>query len=240
MPPAHGTSNRLLASLDPAALEALWPRLKRVRFGARQPILHQGGLIGSVHFIESGMVSMAVPLAGGTPAVVGLVGREGATGLPLLAGVSMSLAEVTMQLPGTLLRMSARDFRQEMEENQTLRLLLLRYSQGIGAQLMQTAACNSRHELEERLARWLLMLHDQQDGDELELSQDFIASLLGVHRPSVTVTAGILQAAGLIRFGGGKVAILDRAGLEAASCSCYGVVRERLDTLLPPPGKPRD
>jgi hypothetical protein len=128
--------------------------------------------------------------------------------------------------------MSARDFRHEANENAAFRTLLLRYDVALQAQIMQTAACNRRHGLEQRLACWLLMSHDRVDRDDLALTQEFIAMMLGVHRPSITIAAGALQRADLIRYSSGRVTITDRAGLEAASCECYGKVRRRFDTLL--------
>ena len=137
-----------------------------------------------------------------------------------------------VQLPGAALRMGAGAFRRELEVSAPLRALLLRYNEALQAQVMQTAACNGRHGLEQRLARWLLVARDRAEGDELALTQDFVAMMLGVHRPSVTVTAGILQRAGLIRYANGHITLLDRPGLEAAACECYGAVRQRFATLL--------
>ena len=181
------------------------------------------------------MVSMVTNLEDGMQAEVGIVGREGMVGVSLVAGVETSFVESMVQLPGAALRMGAREFRQELDANPSFRALLLRYSEALQAQIMQTAACNGRHGLEQRLARWLLMAHDRVDGDELVLTQDFIAMMLGVHRPSITVTAGILQRAGLIRYGGGRIVILDRASLEAASCECHAAVRRRFEALLGTP-----
>jgi CRP-like cAMP-binding protein len=137
-----------------------------------------------------------------------------------------------VQLPGSALKMSARDFGAETEANPPLRAVLLRYYEALHAQVMQTAACNGRHGLEQRLARWLLMAHDRADGADLPLTQDFIAMMLGVHRPSITVTAGILQRAGLIKYANGQVTVIDRDALAASSCECYGAVKRRFASLL--------
>jgi CRP-like cAMP-binding protein len=149
-----------------------------------------------------------------------------------MAGVSTSFSEAFVQLPGTALKMAASDFRAEFDANQPFRAMLLRYNEALHAQVMQTAACNGRHGLEERLARWILMAHDRGDGADLPLTQDFLAMMLGVHRPSITVTAGILQRAGLIRYANGRVTIPHRTALEAASCECYEDVRKRFASLL--------
>lgn len=137
-----------------------------------------------------------------------------------------------MQSAGTALRMEASAFRQELEASPALTSLLRRYGEAFGAQVTQTAACNGRHGLEQRLARWLLMAHDRLEGDELPLTQEFIATMLAVHRPSITVTASILQRAGLIRYRPGYITVLDRPGLEATACECHGAVARRSATIL--------
>lgn len=231
-PPA--IRNRLLASLPPGVLASLLPKLGFVALAMRQPIYSQGEPIEAVYFPDAGMLSLVANLDDGMQAEVGIVGHEGMLGIPLLAGIETSFIESMVQLPGSGWRMSAPDFRHALDAHAPLRALLLRYSEALQAQVMQTAACNGRHGLEQRLARWLLMAHDRADGDELALTQEFIAMMLGVHRPSITVTAGILQRAGLIRYAGGRVTVLDRASLEAASCECYGTVARRFAALLGP------
>lgn len=226
------TGNRLLSSLPPDILAHLLPRLTRVPLDVRQIIYAQDGPIEAVYFPESGMISMVNNLDDGMLAEVGIVGREGMAGLAMLSGVETSFVEFMVQLPGSALRMGAREFRQEMEANPALHKRLLHYNEMLQAQIMQTAACNGRHDLEQRLARWLLMAHDRVDGDELPLTQDFIATMLGVHRPGITITAGILQRAGLIRYASGRITVLDRTSLEAASCECYEAVRRRAAVLL--------
>jgi CRP-like cAMP-binding protein len=230
-PPFAPPCNRLLASLPPEALAHLLPKLSPVALSLRQILCLPDAPIDAVYFPESGMVSMVANLEG-TQVEVGVVGREGMVGTPLLAGVETSFAECMVQLPGTALRMGAGAFRAELEANAPLRALLLRYNEALQAQVMQTAACNGRHGLEQRLARWLLVARDRAEGDELPLTQDFVAMMLGVHRPSVTVTAGILQRAGLIRYANGHITILDRPSLEAAACECHGAVRRRFAALL--------
>jgi CRP-like cAMP-binding protein len=153
-------------------------------------------------------------------------------GISLLSGIDTPFTEAMVQMHGTAYRMTVKDFRHELAVNATFRTLLFRYNEGLQAQVMQTAACNCIHGLEQRLARWLLMAHDRADGDELRLTQEFMAMMLGVHRPSVTVTAGILQRAGLIRYAGGTVTIIDRASLEASACECYGAVKSRFAALF--------
>ncbi len=227
--------NHLLASLPADILAGLLAKLAPVVLASRQPLYRADAPIRAVYFVESGMVSLVATLDDGMQAEVGVIGYEGMLGISLLSGNDASFVESMVQIPGHALRMTARDFRQEIEVNPTLRAILLRYNEALHVQTIQTAACNGHHGLEQRLARWLLVAHDRADGDDLPLTQDFMAMMLGVHRPSVTVTAGILQRAGLIRYSGGRVAVLDRASLEAASCDCYATVRRRFTALLGTP-----
>jgi CRP-like cAMP-binding protein len=226
------TQNRLLASLPPASLAQLMPKLTLVPLGLRDEIYHSDGPVNAVWFPQSGMISLVKLLGDGMQAEVGLIGREGVAGASLMAGVATSFSEAFVQLPGTALKMAASDFRAEFDASQPFRAMLLRYNEALHAQVMQTAACNGRHGLEQRLARWILMAYDRGDGADLSLTQDFLAMMLGVHRPSITVTAGILQRAGLIRYAGGRVTVPDRTALEAASCECYEDVRKRFADLL--------
>ena len=189
-------------------------------------------MIDTTYFPETCMFSLVVNLTDGTQAEVGVVGREGMLGASLLSGHETSSTESMVQMPGQVLRMSAADFRRELDNSPIFRALMLRYNEALHTQTMQTAACNSRHELEQRLARWLLMAHDRAETDELPLTQEFMAMMLGVHRPSITVIAGVLQRAGMIRYTNGRIKVLDRAGLEAASCECYAAVRSRTAVLL--------
>ena len=224
--------NHLLAALPPEILSALVPKLAAVDLPQRQ-ILHAAEApIEAIYFPEDGMVSLVAGLEEGGQGEVGVIGREGMVGLPLVMGVEDAFIEAMVQLPGTALSMAAGAFRRELDESAPLKALLLRYNEAVHAQVSQTAACNGRHALEPRLARWLLMAHDRFDGDELPLTQEFLALMLGVQRPSVTITAGLLQRAGLLRYANGLITVLDRAGLEAASCECYRVVQRRFATLL--------
>lgn len=225
----------LLASLPPDVLNPLLQKLTPVPLNLRDMLYRADGPMEAVYFVTSGMISLVSNLEDGMQAEVGIIGREGMLGMSLLSGMNTSFVEAMVQLPGTALRMGAREFRQEVEVNAALRQALLRHSEALQAQVMQTAACNGRHGLEQRLARWLLMAHDRVDGDELHLTQDFIAMMLGVHRPSITVTAGILQRAGLIRYMAGRITILDRSSLEASACECYAAVRRRFAVILGQP-----
>lgn len=224
--------NRLLAALMPEDLARLWPRLERVELEQRHILLKADEAITAVYFPETGWSSMLALLADGRSAEVGLVGSEGMVGLPLLLGGSSSAIEGMIQAPGIMLRLGAEAFHQALEQSPALRRLLLRYALAFQGQVSQTAACNGNHALDQRLARWLLMAHDRAESDEFPMTQEFLAMMLCVHRPGVTVAARLFQQAGLIRYGQGQIAVTDREGLEAAACECYGTVRRQFDQLL--------
>jgi CRP-like cAMP-binding protein len=224
--------NQLLAALPPDDLDRLRARLEPVQLPFRQVLHRPEEPITAVHFVERGYVSMINLLANGDAAEVGHVGSEGMLGLPLLFGVKTGAAEAVVQAQGTALRMSAEAFRDELERGPAFRSLLLRYALAFGEQVAQTAACNGRHVLEQRLARWLLMAHDRVGSDEFPMTQDFLAMMLCVHRPGITVAAGQLQQSGYIRYGRGRIAVVDRVGLESAACECYDTVRRRFGHLV--------
>ena len=230
--PASPPCNRLLTALPPDGLARLWPQLEAVQLPLRHVLQVPGEPIGSVYFVETGWVSMLAYLEDGDAAEVGLVGREGMVGLPILLGGDRDDLEAMMQASGTALRMDAAAFRQELEHIPALRTLLLRYALLHHGQVARTAACNGRHHIEQRLARWLLMAHDRADGDRFPITHEFLSMMLGVRRAGVTVAAGALQKAGLIRYGGGNMTVTDRPGLENVACDCYGVVRRAQDSLF--------
>jgi len=232
VPLTIATRNHLLAMMPPDAVARLLPMLCPVDLPVRLPLYHQGAAIERVYFPTSGMISLVANLADGMQTEVGIVGREGMLGSSLLSGIDTSFVESMVQMSGAGLRMKALDFHQEIEANQAFRRVMLRYSEALQTQIMQTAACNGRHGLEQRLARWLLMAHDRSDSDTLPLTQEFTAMMLGVHRPSVSITAGILQRAGLVCYAAGQITVLDRPGLERACCECYEAVRKRSSILL--------
>ncbi|WP_431271462.1 Crp/Fnr family transcriptional regulator [Dankookia sp. P2] len=223
-PPAGGT--------PPADLEWLRPRLERVELGARKVLHAPEEPLDAVHFPESGWISMLATLENGDAAEVGLVGCEGLVGLPLLLGADRSPFEAMVQSEGTGLRLPADAFQEALEHSPALRTLLLRYALAFTAQVSQTAACNGRHHIEQRLARWMLMAHDRSVGDSFPMTHEFLSLMLGVRRAGVTVAAGALQRAGLIRYERGRMTITDRDGLEAGACDCYPIVRREYGRLL--------
>ena len=231
--PPIAVRNQLLTSLPPEVLESLLPRLRRISLAVRNSIIAPGKMIEAVYFVESGWISLVATLDDGAQAEVGLVGHEGMVGLPLIVGVDTGFEEAFVQARGAALRMEADAFRRAFEEFPILQARLHRYSEAMRAQAIQTAACNGRHALEQRFARWLLMAHDRSDGDELPVTQEFLALMVAAHRPSVTVVAGALQRAGIIRRSRrGHITVLDRSALEDTACACYAAVQRRFSALL--------
>jgi CRP-like cAMP-binding protein len=188
--------------------------------------------VEAIYFVESGWVSMVAGTEEGGSAEVGLIGREGMVGAALIGGVNTCFVDTYVQAEATALRMEAKAFQREVENHPELRALLFRYDEAMHAQSMQTAACNGRHFLQQRFARWLLMAHDRVDGDELPLTQEFLALMLCVRRATVSEIAVPLQKAGAIRYVRGHITVLDRGQLEKIACDCYGAVQNRFKELL--------
>jgi CRP-like cAMP-binding protein len=233
--PTLAPHNRLLAALPPEDLARLRPRLRPVELEFDRTIYSVDGSIEALLFVESGMVSLLATLEGGEQVEVGIAGREGLVGLPLVLGDDRSPVEARVQMEGTALRLSAAALQDEMESSPALRKLLLRYAQAFQIQVTLSAACNARHVIEQRLARWLLLAHDRAGEDEFAMTHEFMALMLGVRRPGVTIAANTLQKAGLIQYGRGRITITDRPSLEAASCECYHVTRREFARLLGSP-----
>ena len=230
-PTPQTVRNRLLRLLPLADLERLLPRLEPVELSLKSVLLEPGAAIESVHFVETGTVSIIAMLDDGTRVEVGLVGPEGLVGISLLLGAPIAPLEGMVQVSGTALRLPAAAFRATLAEMPALLGVLLRYVDAFHVQVSQTAACNGRHQIEQRLARWLLMTHDRVESDSFQMTQEFMSTMLGVQRPGVTLAIGALQRAGLVQHDKGSVRVLNRPGLEAASCECYGTVQQRFDWL---------
>jgi CRP-like cAMP-binding protein len=232
MPPEISISNRLLGALSPYDLDPLRAHLETVPLPQRQTLSSPDTSIDQVYFPQEGMVSLVQPLENGTTIEVGMIGNEGLVGTPVLLGADSSPLEAMVQIPGSALRIPATAFREEVGRRAGLLRVMLRYVQALHIQVSFTAACNGRHTVPERLARWLLTAHDRSTSDQLPLSHDFLSQMLGVRRAGVTVALGTLKVAGLIRNSHARVTILDRPGLEAASCECYRTVRDEYARLL--------
>ena len=229
-----------VSELDRNLILAPLPQAERARIAERaesyesdhQILVQPGGTIEYAYFPSLGLISVVAALRNGRRAEIATVGWEGMAGLPLLLGSPSSLHEITSQVSGHGLRMTAATFTEESARNPEFRARLLKYAELRMAMLGQTAACNAAHHIGARLARWLLLSHDSVDGDEFVLTHEFVAQMLGAERPSVTLAAGPLQKRGLITYRRGKVQIRDRAGLERAACECYAVVRHERERLM--------
>jgi CRP-like cAMP-binding protein len=193
----------------------------------RTPLYQPGETIAHVYFPTDGVVSL---LAGGIEA--GVVGSEGMVGLPVFLGTDRSTGHCVVQVPLEALRMAADDFRRRVRRDSQLHGLLLRYTHFLFCQVSQSLACHASHPIQDRLCRWLLLVHDRAGTDEFPLTQSFMAAMLGVRRASVSEVAGILQDAGLIQCGRGRVSVLDRKGLEDAACHCFQVVEAEWDRVF--------
>jgi CRP-like cAMP-binding protein len=224
--------NRLLASLAPEDRARLGRRMQLVGLSSGQHIVDSMAPVRTVLFPESAVVSMIASMRDGTSVEVATIGVEGMVGLPAFLGTGSLPMTVLAQVPGDAWRLDADVFRHELTRNETLRDAINRYIQGLIVQIAQTVACNRLHPVGERAARWLLMTADRVGADEFHLTQEFLATMLGVHRPSVTVAAGELQRDGAISYHRGNVRILDRDQLEGAACECYRVIRTEFDRLM--------
>src|SRR3954452_7636571 len=222
--------NHLLNSVAPADLEPLRPHLlgHPVEIAQDEVLHRRGEPVVHVFFPEKGLVSLtADTMDGGGSAEVAMTGREGLVGAAvLLDPEAIATHEAVVQIPGTAWRIPAQVLCAAVERSPALRERLLRYVQFLMVQTGQAAACNARHSLSRRLARWLLMAHDRVDGDELALRQEAVSLMLGVRREGVNLAAHALQDGGLIRQARGRITVLDRPGLEAAACGCYRAVRD--------------
>ena len=223
--------NHILAALPRDEYERLLSLSDTVSHSLRSLMYQANGPINHVYFPTSGVLSLIVIMADGGSVEVGTVGNEGFLGTPILLGADRSPTQVFCQVPGASRRMRAAVFIDEIAKSSVFRRACLRYTQGLLAMTAQSTACNKLHPVNERCARWLLITHDRVPGDEFPITHEFLSMMLGTRRASVTVAAGALQQAGLITYHRGHIKVLDRPGLEAASCECYGVVREEMDRL---------
>ena len=233
IPATPGESrNRLLRALRPEDFAWLAARLEPVDLPVRRQLAGPDEPFSHVYFPESGVVSMVNPIADGGAVEVGTVGPEGLVGLGAYLDAGANPSDCFVQVSGRGYRVTAEDFCAGAEGRPGMRRVVNRYTQAFLTQVAQTASCNRAHDLAERCARWLLMTHDRVHRDHFLLTHEFLGMMLGVRRAGVTVAAGMLQRAGVIRYSRGKITVVDRAALEAASCECYSVVRAHFDRLL--------
>lgn len=223
--------NRLLQSLPADVRSSLLARMEEVELPTQMNLCRPREVPKYAHFMTSGITSVVTFMEDGGGVEVGLVGREGLVEAVHLLGPAHVPTTAFVQTAGTALRMPFAELKQEFLTSEPLRELILRLVQGQGCIVNQLAACNRLHEIEERLARWLLMVSDRVGGSEIYLTQAFLAEMIGAQRSTVTLTAGSLQRSGLIEYRRGHIQILDRSGLENAACECYPIIRELASDL---------
>ena len=217
--------NQLLAALPPKEYQRLQPDLEQVALNFGTILYQPGEVMPYVYFPNQGIVSLLSTVEERSPLEVGMVGSEGMVGIGIFLGVSTSLNRALVQGTGTAMKMKAAVLRREIKQQGALPDLLRRYTHSLLAQISQGAVCNHFHRVEERLARWLLMTQDRLRSDEFRLTQEFLSDMLGVRREGVVRAARVLQKEKLITYVRGQIQILNRAGLEAASCQCYELLR---------------
>lgn len=225
--------NRLLSCLPRDAQLRLLPRLEKVPLTVRQVLYEQGAPLAYVWLPLSGVTSLILSMNDGVSVEVGTIGNEGLVGVPAFLGAERSPLRTVCQVAGQALRMRVDAFHRTLVEQPLFHEVVRRYAQALFNQVTQTTACNQLHSVHERMCRWLLMTHDRVGAEEFYLTQEFLAQMLGVRRPSVTVAAGLLQKSGLIRYQRGRIRIVDRAGLEKGACECYETARQEFDRSLP-------
>ena len=229
---SHPRSNQLLAALPDAEWQRWQPLLEAVDMPLGQVLYESGSTLSHVYFPTTSIVSLLYVMEDGASAEIAVVGHEGLVGISLFMGGESTPSRAVVQSAGQGFRLSSETIKDEFKRAPVLHLLL-RYTQALITQMTQTAVCNRHHSLDQQLCRWLLLSLDRLQGDELVMTQELIANMLGVRREGVTEGALKLQEAGLIRYARGRIKVLDRAGLEARTCECYAVVKKEYDRLLP-------
>jgi CRP-like cAMP-binding protein len=224
--------NSILGALPADQYQRIASSLTLVSLGLGEILFEPGDRVRQIYFPINSLVSMLATMEDGTTVEAGVVGNEGVVGISTILGAETSTVQALVQVAGEALRIPAEKFMAEFRRGARLQSLVLRHTHTLFTLVAQTAACNRVHTVEERLARWLLTTQDRVQSAEFLLTQEFIARMLGVRRSGVTVAAGILQEAGLIRYTRGRINILNREKLEAASCECYRIVKAEYDRYL--------
>ena len=233
MPPTpHPLENRVLNALPQNERDRLFPHLKLVPMPLGMVLYESGTTLRHIYFPTNSIVSLLYQLADGASAEIAVVGNEGAIGVALFMGGETTPSRAIVQSGGYAFRLTGVRLKQEFNRHGEMLHILLRYTQSLLTQMFQTAVCNRHHSLEQQLCRWLLLSLDRLPSNELKMTQELIANMLGVRREGVTEAAGKLQGLGIIRYSRGKITVLNRAKLEALSCECYAVVRKESDRLM--------
>jgi CRP-like cAMP-binding protein len=227
--------NQLLGALDPGIRKRIDPHLRPAPFQLGTIVCEAGGLLEHAYFPEGSVLSLLTVLENGSAIETANIGREGAFGLFAAMYSRVSFNRCLVQMEGPMVRCPIEILRTEFKGSEHVRDLFVSYSETLLSQVQQTVACNALHSTEERMCRWLLMMHDRAEGESLTYTHEFLANILGANRKSVTLAAQLMQAAGLIGYHRGTIQIVDRIGLEKSSCECYAIVKERFDAFLTPP-----
>jgi CRP-like cAMP-binding protein len=234
MPGGQGPRlNLLLASLPEALLDALLPQLELVDMPLGQVICESGATLRCAYFPTTAIVSLLYVMEDGASAEIAVVGFDGVVGVSLFMGGETTPSRAVVQSAGQGYRLAAQAIKASFEQHGAVMHLLLRYTQALITQMAQTSVCNRHHALEKQLCRWLLLSLDRLRGNQLVMTQELIANMLGVRREGVTAAASKLQSQGVIQYKRGRITVLDRAALEAQTCECYAVVKQEYDRLLP-------
>ena len=225
--------NHLLNALLPAAWERLYPHLELVEMPLGKALYESGDVLRHVYFLTDSIVSLLYVMQDGASAEIAVVGNEGLIGISLFMGGETTPSRAIVQSAGHAYRLIGQRLKDEFHRNGEMQILLLRYTQALLTQMAQTAVCNRHHSVDQQLCRWLLLSLDRLSSNELTMTQELIANMLGVRREGVTEAAGKLQKLGVIHYSRGKITILDRPKLEQLCCECYAVVKTETDRLLP-------
>jgi CRP-like cAMP-binding protein len=228
-------SNQLLGALEPASRERIVAHLEPVKLKLGALVCEAGGVLKHAYFPQGAVLSLLTLLSNGSAIETANIGREGAFGIFAAMYSRVSFNRCIVQLEGRVVRCPIELLQYEFKNSEHVRNLFVSYSETLLSQVQQTVACNTVHTTEERVCRWLLMMHDQADGASLPYTHEFLSHILGANRKSITLAAQSMQAAGLINYRRGRIQVLDRPGLEKASCECYEIVKERFDAFLTPP-----
>ncbi|MGC1459557.1 MAG: Crp/Fnr family transcriptional regulator [Steroidobacteraceae bacterium] len=234
--PSHDPQqNHLLAAFSAAERERLYPHLQLVPMPLGKVLYESGDVLRYVYFPTNSIVSLLYVLADGASAEISVVGNEGLIGIALFMGGETTPSRAIVQSSGYAYRLIGQQLKDEFHRSGEVQLLLLRYTQALITQMAQTAVCNRHHSVDQQLCRWLLLSLDRLQSNQLVMTQELIANMLGVRREGVTEAAGKLDKLGVIRYARGRITVLDRPKLEQLCCECYAVVKKESDRLLPRP-----
>ena len=231
----HPRQNQILGAMQADVRARIRPHLHPINLKLGVVVCEAGGILEHAYFPQGSVLSLLTVLENGSAIETANIGREGAFGLFAAMYSRVSFNRSLVQMAGPMLRCPIEILRDEFKTSEHIRDLFVSYSETLLSQVQQTVACNALHTTEERMSRWLLMMHDRAEGEKLSYTHEFLSHMLGANRKSITIAAQSMQAAGLISYHRGTIQVVDRPGLEAASCECYAIVKKRFDAFLTPP-----